>query len=399
MKKNIQTMVDYWLKLFICLIISMSTNISAHDYNNISITILDSAVAEAKGAVCLDGSPPAYYHAKGFGDGANNWFLYLEGGGWCISDEDCAVRLTDRSGSSKYKPKSVYFGQNKSQNQTENPDFYNWNRVYVGYCDCSSYMGDVELKTNVTRRGARVFNAIMDDLLAKGMSNAENAILSGGSAGGLGAMLHCDGFSELLPNAKRVKCISDSGFFIHAKHLPGADKRAEYYANVSAYHGIRVDSLPSSCTSRMDETLCLLPENIIRDIKTPLFIVETAFDQYQLALNYFSNESTWWNCTNNIEVCTPSQLQTIKDYGVALRQTLQEISDTTSVGIFVHPCFRHGHFYEKSGWEGSFILGDKTIAQAVGDWFFDRASFQVIDYDNELPRFRNCSKFIASSYI
>ncbi|KAL7085496.1 hypothetical protein ACP275_14G283800 [Erythranthe tilingii] len=396
MAKNIQTMVDHWLKLLACLVISMTIHASAN-LNNVNITILQSAVA--KGAVCLDGSPPAYYHAKGFGEGANNWFLELQGGGWCGTEEKCLYRTTQSTGSSKYKEKNITFGQIDSQNQTENPDFYNWNRVYIGYCDCSSYLGDLEANTNITRRGARIFDAVIEDLLAKGMSNAENAILAGDSAGGLGAILHCDRFSQVvLPNAKRVKCLTDSGFFIHAKHLPGADKRAEYFANVTAYHGIHVDSLPSSCTSRMNASLCLFPENIIGDMKTPLFLVESAFDEYQLRHNFFSNESTWTNCTDNLEVCTPSQLQTMKDYGIASRQTLQEISDTTSVGMFVHSCYRHGHFYEHAGWDESTLLAGKTIAQAIGDWFYDRSFFQEIDYDNELPLFRNCSKFTSCSH-
>ncbi|KAL8030247.1 hypothetical protein ABFX02_14G274100 [Erythranthe guttata] len=400
MAKNIPAMFDHRLKLIICLVISMSTNISAHltaDYNNISITILGSAVA--KGAVCLDGSPPAYYYVKGFGDGVNNWVLDLEGGGWCASDDFCATRLKNNLGSSKYMNGTHEFGQIKSQNQTENPDFYNWNRVYVAYCDSSSFMGDnIQSETGINRRGARIFNAIMEDLLAKGMANAENAILAGGSAGALGALFHCDGFSELLPNAKRVKCISDSGVFVHAVHLPGADRRANLFAKVAAYQGIPVDSLPSSCTSRMNSSLCLFPENFIGDIKTPLFLIETAFDQYQLGSHYFSNGSAWKNCTEHLELCTPSQLQVMKDYGIAVRQTLQEISDTTSVGMFVHSCLRHGHTYESSGWDSSYVLANKTIAQAVGDWFYGRDFFQEIDYDNELPLFKNCTKLTASTY-
>ncbi|KAG8366261.1 hypothetical protein BUALT_Bualt17G0058000 [Buddleja alternifolia] len=41
----------------------------------VNATILKSA--PAKGAVCLDGTPPAYFYRKGFGDGANNWMVYL----------------------------------------------------------------------------------------------------------------------------------------------------------------------------------------------------------------------------------------------------------------------------------------------------------------------------------
>nr|GMD86581.1 pectin acetylesterase 8-like isoform X1 [Ipomoea batatas] len=97
-------------------------------------------------------------------------------------------------------------------------DFCSWNRVQVHYCDGSSFTGDVEevnSTTNLSYRGGRIFNGIMDDLLAKGMANATNAILSGGSAGGLAVILHCDRFTSRLSPSARVKCLSDSAYFLH----------------------------------------------------------------------------------------------------------------------------------------------------------------------------------------
>ncbi|KAI3460059.1 hypothetical protein Pfo_016722 [Paulownia fortunei] len=391
MEKYIQAMADHWLKLLFCLLVVMM-NTQVHGFYNVNITYLTSAVQ--KGAVCMDGSPPGYYYAEGSGDGVNNWVIYLQGGGWCGSDESCGARLTQETGSIKYKNQTIYFGQIRSENKTQNPDFYNWNRVYVAYCDSSSYEGDVEEidpNTNIARRGSWIFYTVMEDLLAKGMANATNALLSGGSAGGLATILHCDGFRELLPNASRVKCVSDSGFFVHAPNLHGAQQRADYFAAVVAYHGI-TKHLPQSCTSRMNASLCIFPEYIVRDIQTPLFLVETAFDEYQLQNHFVSDEPNWQNCTKDFSLCTPSHFQSMKDYGVAVRGLLQDIRNSSSIGMFVHSCYRHGHFYEKLGWGASYVLGNRTIQQAVGDWFFDRNSFQEIDIDNELPLRRNYTK-------
>lgn len=36
--------------------------------------------AESSGAVCLDGSPAAYYFSQGTGAGADNWLIHFEGG-------------------------------------------------------------------------------------------------------------------------------------------------------------------------------------------------------------------------------------------------------------------------------------------------------------------------------
>ncbi|KAK6130720.1 hypothetical protein DH2020_035537 [Rehmannia glutinosa] len=389
METNIQTMADHFKKLVICLVFVM--NIIHHQVHGERVGFNKVSLTYVTNAVCLDGSPAGYYYDPGFGDGVSNWVIYMQGGGWCGSNGSCRYRLTQETGSSNYKNQTMYFGQIRSENQTENPDFYNWNKIFLAYCDSSSLMGDAD-HPNITSRGAVIFDAIMQELLEKGMANATNAILSGGSAGGLAAILHCDGFRSLLPNSSRVKCVIDSGFFIHAPQLHGAEKRAEYFANVSAYHGF-TNNLAPSCRSRMNANLCIFPEYILKDIQTPLFLVESAFDEYQLGYHYVSDDPNFLNCTKNLTLCTPSHFQSMKDYGVALREKLEELRGSTSIGMFVHPCYRHGHFYEKLGWNASYKLKNKTIAQAVGDWFFDRSSlFQEIDTDNVYPLARNCTK-------
>ncbi|KAK4486267.1 hypothetical protein RD792_008937, partial [Penstemon davidsonii] len=194
----------------------------------------------------------------------------MYGGAWCNTKHDCENRKYSYLGSSSHM-KEAYFSGILSSTKTNNPDFYNWNRVYVRYCDGSSFMGDVEEidpVTNLHYRGARIFDAVMEELLAKGMKDASNVILTGCSAGSLATILHCDGFRTLFPGTTRVKCISDGGFFIRAKDLSGAKKREDYFGGVVALHEI-AKRLPSSCTSRMDPGL------------TPLFLLNSAFDSWQ----------------------------------------------------------------------------------------------------------------------
>ncbi|KAL6573257.1 hypothetical protein OROHE_001716 [Orobanche hederae] len=377
------------LKLVICLVVMMNNNhqqvhgVDSVGLKRVKLTYVTNAAE--KEAVCNDGSPAAYYYDPGFGDGVNNWFIYLQGGGWCNSDENCGYRLKSGVGSSKYNNQTVYFGQIKSANKSVNPDFYNWNRIIVVYCDSSSFMGNAH-HPKIASRGARIFKAIMEELLGKGMAHAHNAILSGASAGGLAAMLHCDDFRMLLPHTSRVKCVIDSGFFIHAPKLHGAQKRAEYFASVAAYHGF-TNKLPPSCTSKMNASLCIFPQYIIKHIQTPLFLVESKFDRYQLGYEYLSDDPNFPKCTMNLKLCTHCHLQIMRDYGVAVTELLQKIRRySSSIGMFVHPCIRHGHFFEKQGWYASYKLRNKTISQAIGDWFYDRSShFQEIDMDHEFP--------------
>ena len=51
------------------------------------LTMLTRA-AKAEGAVCLDGSPGAYYVSKGSGTGARKWYIHQQG---CASACQCAA--------------------------------------------------------------------------------------------------------------------------------------------------------------------------------------------------------------------------------------------------------------------------------------------------------------------
>ncbi|KAK4344033.1 hypothetical protein RND71_037127 [Anisodus tanguticus] len=174
-------MVTRSLQLFVSLVCSLTiitiecakVTQSPNIYN-VTKTIVHSAVS--KGAVCLDGSPPAYYFVPGFGEGVGNWIVQLSGGAWCKNVTDCQDRSNTDKGSSKHMGPIPFQGIH-SKNQTANPDFYNWNKVIIAYCDGGSFTGDVEYvdpATNLHFRGARIFTTVMDELLAKGLKNAKN---------------------------------------------------------------------------------------------------------------------------------------------------------------------------------------------------------------------------------
>ena len=93
--------------------------------------------------MCLDGSAAGFYIREGSGSGVSKWILHLGGGGWCVNKTDCYERSMMWLGSSKSWPSSVAIGGFLSDNSTVNPDFYNWNVVYVMYCDGASFAGSV----------------------------------------------------------------------------------------------------------------------------------------------------------------------------------------------------------------------------------------------------------------
>ncbi|KAF8651535.1 hypothetical protein HU200_063355 [Digitaria exilis] len=128
---------------------------------------------------------------------------------WRNADE-CAVRKGNFRGSSKFM-RPLSFSGILGGSQKFNPDFYNWNRVKIRYCDGSSFTGDVEAvetAKNLYYRGFRVWRAIIDDLLTvRGMNKAQN-----------------------------VKCFSDAGFFLDGKDISGNNYARSIYKNVVNLH-------------------------------------------------------------------------------------------------------------------------------------------------------------------
>ncbi|XP_009589914.1 pectin acetylesterase 8-like isoform X1 [Nicotiana tabacum] len=378
------------LLIFSLLVLNGKTVLGVNQTSNenlgmVDLTILESAVS--KGAVCLDGSPPAFYYDKGHGEGANNWIIYFRGGEWCYNVIDCLNRTKTEKGSSKLAPKQRSFYGILSNNKTLNPDFYNWNRVMVIYCDGASFTGDVEIVdpvTNLHFRGARIFHALIEHFLAKGMKDAKNAILAGGSAGGLPALLHCDRFRALLPNSARVKCLADGSYFLHKKNMkeiPFMDIVNE--GLITLHHSAKM--LPSSCISKMRPSLCLFPQYFQQEIQTPFFIVNSMFDTFQINKTFLG----YYEDLNN-NTCSATLVKTLQDFKQEFLSALPKQSDcSSSRGMFIDSCLIHSQILSGVGWNG-FTVHNKTIAEAFSDWYFDRSSVQLIDTP-DLPL--NCYKF------
>uniref|UniRef100_A0A1D1YAA9 Pectin acetylesterase n=2 Tax=Anthurium amnicola TaxID=1678845 RepID=A0A1D1YAA9_9ARAE len=367
--------------ILFCLLPLISLTASGLEVN---LTILESAVA--KGAVCLDGSPPAYHFAPGFGSGVDSWLVHIEGGGWCHNVTNCLHRKMWRLGSSKAMG-SVRFSGILNDHRQFNPYFYNWNKVKVGYCDGSSFTGDIERVDPATKlhyRGARIFAAVMEDLLARGMKNARNALLSGCSAGGLTTVLHCDRFRAFLPAGARVKCLTDGGFFINVNDIAGVDYIKSYFNNIVETHG-SAKNLPPSCTSRMSPNMCFFPQYVVPQVRTPLFILNSAYDSWQIRNVLVPPESdptgAWKQCRADISQCNVNQIEALQGFRRNFLGALGRLETDPSRGYFINSCFAHCQTELTATWKfaHSPVLGNTTVAEAVGVWFYDLRDFKMID--------------------
>ncbi|CAI5480654.1 unnamed protein product [Closterium sp. Yama58-4] len=367
------------------------------------------------GAVCLDGSPPAFNWHPGRGTGRNKWILYLEGGAWCMDAAHCIDRSFSNFGSSTKMGDWRLQGL-LSSSRTTNPDFFNWNLVYIRYCDGASFVGNVdepikdhllpttgdrpspapasassppsphtqEGKPQIYMRGRRVFNSILSHLLAHlGMRSAS-----------------CVALTPLCP----FTLTGGQAANLHARDVGGSRHflRDTMLRPVTAFHNVTLNPRCLASGPPNDSWQCFFPEHFLPFLHTPFFILNSLYDSWQIAHSYASYtlflEEAWHACHMSLQGCDKEKLDKIHAYrdemvaqvspllssnhsAALVRRRLAGASSGTAVnGAYLISCRAHCMAMTPM-WHGSTAprIHNKTMAEAVGDWFFDRQSVALID--------------------
>ena len=108
-------------------------------------------------AKCMDGSNYKFLFSKGFGNGTNSFYIYFEGGGFC-GDKNYDPNNNDAPLESAYNRRNTRLGSNKfiflyryfnkflsrflTSSKYFNPIFYNWNKIFIKYCDGTAHIGN-----------------------------------------------------------------------------------------------------------------------------------------------------------------------------------------------------------------------------------------------------------------
>ncbi|KAH3757451.1 pectin acetylesterase [Pelomyxa schiedti] len=244
------------------------------------------------GAVCLDGSPAGYYIREATSVGAaNNWQLDFQGGGWCYEEADCEARSHIYLGTSTVWQSNVSMYASLSDDPAVNPDFYDWNLVWLPYCDGASFSGYLEepIEYNGTKlyfRGRTILDQVFSHLKRDhNFGNAENVLLTGCSAGGLATFFHADYVQSLLPPSVQIyKSLPMCGFFLDHTNINGKpvySSQMEYVfqmQNCSA--GVNQRCLQAA--KEGEEWRCIFAVNNYAHTTIPTFVVNSAVDLWQI---------------------------------------------------------------------------------------------------------------------
>ncbi|XP_020899744.1 pectin acetylesterase 11-like [Exaiptasia diaphana] len=369
--------------------------------------------AAKKGAVCLDGSPPGYYYRAGFGKGVGNWIIHFFGGAWCFDEKACLQRSKTVLGSSTFFPPHPPKLQGiLSSNPKTNPDFYNWNLVMMCYCDGASFSGYRREPVRVNGeyiylRGRRILEVIFEELMQSDFRNARRVLLTGTSAGGLAVIIHSDFIRSLLPSSTDVRAVSDSGYFVDVPSVDGGNIVNRHFKKMFDVHnsaiGINEECVRSAVPRYRWK--CLFPQHTLRFLHTPIFILQSAFDAWQMIhirgincqvpnFDFFTEKrshvtkrssenqarhKSWaYKHIHGIYCkppeCTERELADMLEFRNLTLRALAPVIRSRDSGLYLTSCMEHSQSLYDDTWTDVYI-NEVSIAQAISNWCFGRTDF------------------------
>lgn len=284
-----------------------------------------------------------------------------------------------------------------------NPDFCNFNRVYMKYCDGNSFSGnrDEPLKVtgldgkpkNLFFRGRRILDAVLQTLLPMGLEQAVNVHLTGCSAGGLATYLHTDyvhsQLKTMAPGLKKFKSSPISGMFLFHDTVEGKSvyqtEMKTIFALANSTHGVNDKCI--AAMSAEDAWKCNFAQMAYAHIEAPIFALNSALDAWstgciftsELPSGYPNQTGTangvcssakgWKECSDNPLRCSSKQIVSMNQFITDFNSMMSATSTHSKPGngAFVHSC--HTHCEAQSAAWNKFSINGVTMQQAFSKWW------------------------------
>lgn len=358
------------------------------------------------GGKCLDGTQAGYYFEEG--KQTSLVVIHLEGGGYCNTESYCEMKTDSALGSTNLWSATKEQNREESpfldKNCNNNPDFCEANHIFVPYCTGDTHTGtrheNLDESFGMYFDGKLNFQAIVKKLIAEhGMGDAENVLLTGSSAGGIGVYFNVDWLAEQVPDAN-VKAVPLAGWFFprsleeqdSPEYLPPDDyphfadgiqgNDMIDMANTTSRTLWQVEADPICAQNEIKHPeSCAMIHVMYKYIRSPIFAVQNQFDGEHIFFEFKAPiVVTGFDEINMVE-------DYLKMYGGASRQSLEQIIDGNSLspkphrdGLFAPSCILHEM-------DPEFLIDDMDYVTLVHDWFF-----QINQYESQHQMIETCSK-------
>lgn len=334
------------------------------------LVVLPEKFAVSRGAYCLDGSSPGYYIRYGKSPNLNKWIIHLPAGAWCSSVEDCYSRSFTELGSSVEAPMFRAFNGILSPSESENPKFHMWNMVDFLYCDGGSFLGN---RNNVISHkskklylaGFQVFNALIDYLVEHTeLKGADQVILIGSSAGGVGATVNADYLRKRLTGVNSLHLVVDGAMFVDNPEQTRQQVMRNIFKNTFYLHNIQGAESIQECTQKLpgdDQWQCLQPTFFYKHLFTPVFFLNSLHDAW------YSKNAMGVNCP--FSTCSQGDINILDQHRSSLLSRASSILQSLQDGIYLTSCPVHTMTMNKR-FSSQLSEGGISPQNALMKWYF-----------------------------
>lgn len=366
-----------------------------------NFTVID--MDNSSDARCSDGSIYKIYYLPGHGSGSNKFMFFFPGGGFCGDDntdmlDNCVARMTTFGGSSNTTgANGSIYAENLSlgyfsSRENINPLFWNWNKIWMPYCDGTLFQGyqkDPILHngTEIWFRGYNNTKAVLEYARKKfGLFEAEEVIVTGISAGGQAVFLWMNYIRKYLPQNVKLSGLIDAGLFLDVMNQNSKCYLFRHHMEVIAnYTGSMYLDLFENCTHNKSEFYkCLIPEYFVEDIDVPMFIVNSQND-WQILRGAYG-----LHCLDHgIQNCGDDVNDKITGFRESfLRVALKLKQKKKTWGFWLRRCVEH-YYGHSIAWSENMTAYsaesyvEKNIRSAYYEWYINRENApDYIDLEN-----------------
>lgn len=319
-------------------------------------------------AICNDNTRATFYIGH---QSRQKWIVFFESGGFCASLEDCNERYRNQNSTifmtSNGYPDKVTGKDLLSASKDENPTFSHYTHVLVPYCSSDLWLGlktnpkkpfhfvDDSSEDNFSFRGQTIFRSVFLDLQQQyNLSDAEELILAGSSAGGVGVLNHAQWILNHVIKSRglntKLFTIVDSGWFIDFQGSLNAQVNPEFlsFANISLLACTDFSHGHTCCPSAS----CMISRGYYPS-SVPLLLVSSMFDAFMLRSVFETLQNEGKTAEDNYG----DFLSVVNMYGGEVNGSITSTENQASnVSVFVPACFQHVYLVTSSLWEEDGVL-------------------------------------------
>jgi len=315
---------------------------------------------ETTGAKCLDGSNYKFLIHEGSGTGAKNFFFYFQGAAFCGADgtetlASCYERsLTNVGSSNDFGANGTIFEKNLSMgyvssDRETNPTFYNWNIMYITYCDGTNGQGYLEnplMFEDTYPLWFRGFNNTLSvyEYARRNMNlfDAEEVLIAGSSSGGTSAMTWAAYLQDYFPKNVKLMGFSDGGLFLDIYNNASQCYIFRFFMQNLAYLlNSNSSELYRKCPYKAsidDVWKCMVPQYFYQTIEIPFFISNSQNDIEQLATQY----GVYCLVDGGPLICRDQEKRQITKFREQhLKLALKIKKEKPTWGFWLRTCFEH----------------------------------------------------------